>query len=115
MSREQWGHGYRSGLKDALEQSDEPKWLVKYNADGMIDCICYIHKYFKDHYLVEVLPYLDLLFILWFGLEVKMEMNPSKDVYEIGIDECENSKRFYSFEAVVGECYRVGVPGFVKN
>lgn len=62
MSREQWGHGYYQGKKEAFLPEVLRTWVIVYDEDGYIALAGRVVRSFpEDRALLEVWNYVDLL------------------------------------------------------
>lgn len=97
MSREQWGHGYYSGIK--AQSRGTPKYCVTFDNNSHIEYIFIVQDLRNDIYILEAIDY------MWFVCHGFAE--PSKfpidldKVYEKKASELSNPKWFHSWGSVV--------------
>ena len=105
MSREQWGHGFHTGVKAAeyMVKSQIPKYIVEYR-DGYCNAVSIVHEKHGDVFVLEDISFIDMLRFR-FGEEpstAKEDIIPD-NIRELNISELENPKFFFSWNTVTDE------------
>lgn len=76
MSREQWGHGYRQGRRDAFLPEVLQSWVAMYDEEGeLLRAGRVVQTYPEDHILLEYWDAVDLAIFMSFGMTPKKEID----------------------------------------
>lgn len=101
MSREQWGHGYYQGRRDAFKPDVLKQWVAIYSDEGELEYAGrVVQTYPNDHILLEFWDVFDLNYFLFTG------KNPAEDIDRESLIEVRitaGSKFFASFSAFLNE------------
>lgn len=122
MSREQWGHGFYTGVEKGLklQKDKEPRFIIEYTDNGRLNCVSIIHEKHGDVYTIEDLGYFSMLQFSNFGGCPSLEKEDIIPEYvrERKLSELENPKLFYSWATVMGEFRKweglLASEGFIK-
>ncbi len=99
MSREQWGHGYYSGLN--AQKKNLPKYCITYADDGHIEYIFIVQELCGDTYILEAI---DLMWFICHGFAEPSKYPIDHDkIYEKKASELNRPKWVYSWSSVVQE------------
>lgn len=106
MSREQWGHGYYKGIEDEKNRVKKPKFIVRYDDDGVIGWIYQIIREFdNDVFLLEEWHLSDYSTVWSLGKLIAEDEHIAEDIDEYCVTDWKK-KLFYSQEAVASEYIR---------
>lgn len=99
MSREQWGHGFYTGLK--AQTKGLPKYCVTFDKadNNHIEYIFIVQGFRGETYILEAINYMWFV-VNGFAEPSKSPIDPD-NVYEKKASELNNPKWFYSWESVI--------------
>lgn len=99
MSREQWGHGYHTGVEAAKHQA--PNYCVTFTESNNVESVFIVQEVHGNTYVLEAIPY--LWFICHGFAEPEKEPIVSANIYEKTGNELGNHKFYWTWHSVIKE------------
>jgi hypothetical protein len=76
MSKEQWGHGYYRGRREAFQPERLRTWVAMYDENGeLLRAGRVVQNYPEDHILLEYWDIFDLVVFMSFGMTPGQEID----------------------------------------
>lgn len=97
MSREQWGHGFYSGLAAAKHRS--PKYCITYDSNKHIEYIFALREKHGETYVMEAVPY--FWFVYYGTAEPQSSPVDYECIYEKTGDELAGASWVWSWASVL--------------
>ena len=82
-----------------------PKYVVSYNSDGLLNIVYQVHEVIGDVYVLESIFYLDLIYFISNGSEPSDEP-VVEQICEKKLSDIENPRLFYSWLGIASEFVR---------
>ena len=82
-----------------------PKYVVSYNSDGLLNIVYQVHEVIGDVYVLESISYFDLIYFISNGSEPSEEP-VVEQICEKKLSDLENPRLFYSWLGIASEFVR---------
>jgi hypothetical protein len=98
MSREQWGHGYYQGRREAFQPEVLRSWVAVYDDEGeLLRAGRVVQNYPEDRILLEYWDPVDLGIFMSFGLTPGQEIDEDSLVEVMVTPACKFFASWYGF------------------